>query len=257
MVIRMENKNIRMKRLFGSQSQHTVINALDHGVTCGPMKGIENLEEILSIIGNSQSDAVILHKGNIRRLAGMLPKQIGIIMHLSASVNFSPYANTKVLVASVEEAVRMGADGVSIHVNLGQENDNLMLQDFGKVSEQCAYYGMPLLVMIYPKVEMQSASLQIRYIAHSIRVCEELGADIVKIPYVADESALKEILQYAHIPVVMAGGDCQKSEQDILKTVEAGMKNGLSGVSMGRNIFQNAQPDKLLDQLCEIVHKEP
>ena len=79
----------------------------------------------------------------------------------------------------------------------------------------------------------------------------------MKIPYVADESALKEILQYAHIPVVMAGGDCQKSEQDILKTVEAGMRNGLSGISMGRNIFQNAQPDKLLDKLCEIVHKEP
>lgn len=255
MVIGMENKNIRLKRLFHENSQRTVINALDHGVTCGPMKGIENLEEILTVIADSSSDAVVLHKGNIRSMSGMLPKSIGIIMHLSASVNFSPNANTKILVSSVDEAVRMGADAVSIHVNLGLENDILMLKDFGKVSEECACFGMPLLVMVYPKMEMLSAQEQVKYISHCIRICEELGADIVKIPYVAEYDAMEEILQYAHIPVVMAGGENNWDEQGILEAVQYGIECGLSGVSMGRNVFQNKAPEVFLKKLCDMVHR--
>ncbi|MOA30367.1 2-amino-4,5-dihydroxy-6-one-heptanoic acid-7-phosphate synthase [compost metagenome] len=71
-------------------------------------------------------------------------------MHLSASISFSPCRMEKVLVGTVEEAVQLGADGVSIHVNIGCDEDRSMLQDAGKVSRACMEWGMPLLMMVYP-----------------------------------------------------------------------------------------------------------
>jgi hypothetical protein len=42
-----------------------------------------------------------------------------LIVHLSASTSLGPDPNAKVDVAEVEEAIRLGADGVSVHVNIG------------------------------------------------------------------------------------------------------------------------------------------
>ena len=56
-------------------------------------------------------------------------------MHLSAGNALSPQSDRKVLVGSVEEAVTLGCDGVSIHVNIGNEYDTEMLKDFAEVSK--------------------------------------------------------------------------------------------------------------------------
>lgn len=252
----MENKEIRLNRLFQKNNKRAVITALDHGVTCGTIHGIENLEDILTIIAESSSDAVILHKGNIRRFAHLLPKNIGIIMHLSASLNFSKYANTKVLVASVEEAVRFGVDAVSMHINLGHESDREMLSDLGKVSQQCSYYGMPLLVMMYPDFTDVSEEEKIERIVHCIRLCEEMGVDIVKIPFMQNAGDMRKITKYAHIPVVMAGGENHNNGGKVLEVVKGAIENGLNGVSMGRNIFQSDDPAGYLEDLCNIVHNK-
>lgn len=55
-----------------------------------------------------------------------------LIVHLSASTSLGPDPNNKVLVATVEEALKMGADGVSIHINVGAEDESHMLYTLGR-----------------------------------------------------------------------------------------------------------------------------
>lgn len=253
----MKSKVIRLKRLFNENSNTSVIVPLDHGATFGPIKGIENLEDVMYVLSKASPDAIIMHKGNIRRMGDIIPKNIGIIMHLSASINFSPNVDTKVLVGSVEEAVRLGADGVSIHLNIGNETDIEMIRDFGKVSEECFYWGMPLLVMIYPRIEKKSCFIdQTILIRHCVRMCEEIGADIVKIPYVGDIKSFKKIIEFANIPVLIAGGEKADDDRELLDLISNIIKVGGSGVSMGRNIFQNDNPEEFLNSVCRIVHKQ-
>ena len=53
-------------------------------------------------------------------------------MHLSASTSLAPDPNDKVTVTTVEKAIQLGADAVSIHVNLGSETESQMLQELGE-----------------------------------------------------------------------------------------------------------------------------
>jgi predicted phospho-2-dehydro-3-deoxyheptonate aldolase len=180
-------------------------------------------------------------------------RDIGLIVHLSGSTSLSPVPNRKVLVCSVERAVRIGADAVSIHVNIGAENEGEMLEAFGKVSEKADYWGMPLLAMVYPRGPKVENEKGVENVKIAARVGAELGADIVKVPYTGSPKSFKQVVEGCPIPVVIAGGS-KLSDEDTLKMVEGAMKAGAAGLSMGRNAFQHENPVRLVSAACAIVH---
>ena len=76
-------------------------------------------------------DAVLVHKGIAKRVD---TGDAGLIVMLSGMSNLSPNANSKVQVCSVQEAMRLGADAVSVHVNVGAQDEDKMLQNLGQSS---------------------------------------------------------------------------------------------------------------------------
>ncbi|MBW2100734.1 MAG: fructose-bisphosphate aldolase, partial [Deltaproteobacteria bacterium] len=144
-------KAIRMERLMNRNTGKTVIVPMDHGVTVGPIHGLIDLSQAVDTVAEGGANAVIGHVGLPRYGHRHHGKDIGLILHLSASTTLSPKPNKKVLVNTVENALRMGADGVSIHINIGDDNEAQMLKDFGQVAVECNYWGMPLIAMMYPR----------------------------------------------------------------------------------------------------------
>ncbi len=147
----MIGKKIRMERIFDRKSKKTVIVPMDHGVSVGPISGLENMVETIGDIAEGGADAVLMHKGIVGAGHRGYGKDIGLIIHLSGGTVLAPDPNTKVQVTSVKEAIRLGADAVSVHVNVGAENESDMLQDLGMLSEECKEYGLPLLAMMYAR----------------------------------------------------------------------------------------------------------
>ena len=76
---------------------------------------------------------VIINKGIIKTLPR--PPKVGILVHFSASTSLSTAPNRKMLTGSVKEALRLGADGVSLHINIGGKEEPEMLADLGMISE--------------------------------------------------------------------------------------------------------------------------
>jgi len=144
-----------------------------------------------------------------------------------------------VLVATVEEAIKIGADAVSIHINLGSDDESEMLQGMGGVAKECSEWGMPLLVMIYPRGKDIKDSYDPELVKHSARVATELGADIVKTNYTGDMDSFREVTRGALAPVVIAGGPKMDSDEALLQMVADSIEAGGKGVSIGRNIFQH------------------
>ena len=252
----MIGKEIRIERIINRNSGHTVIIPMDHGVTVGPIKGIEDMKKAVDDVVNGGANAIVLHKGIVRGGHRGSGKDVGLIIHLSASTSLSPDPNLKVLVCSVEEAVQLGADAVSIHVNLGAENESEMLKDFGIVSRDCREWGMPLLAMMYtrgPKIKNQ---FDVSAIKHAARVGAELGADIVKVNYTGSVESFKEVTRGCPVPVVIAGGEKMETDKQILEMVEGAMKAGGAGVSIGRNAFQHKDPVAIVRAISSIVHKK-
>lgn len=249
----MTGKQIRMERIINRETGKTVIIPMDHGVTLGPIKGLVNMSKTVESISKGGANAVVVHAGTVPHGHRGYGKDIGLIIHLSASTCLGPSPNSKVLVSSVERAIKMGADGVSVHINIGSEDESSMLMDLGRVSQTCMEWGMPLLAMMYargPKIKDES---DVEAVKIAARVGAELGADIVKTSYTGDPETFREVVTGCSVPVVIAGGS-KLGDLATLKMIEGAMKAGAAGLSIGRNAFQHEYPDRLVKAACAIVH---
>jgi predicted phospho-2-dehydro-3-deoxyheptonate aldolase len=250
----MIGKKIRLERILDRNSGRTVIVPMDHGTTMGPIEGLVDMKTTNTKIVEGGANAVIIHKGIVavgHRGAG---KDIGLIIHLSASTTLSPDPNTKVPVCTVEEAISLGADAVSIHINLGAEKDAEMIEYFGSVSTTCAKWGMPLLAMMYTRGKKVDNEYDVKYVKHAARVGAELGADIVKCNYTGSIRSFREVVKGCPVPVVIAGGEKMETEDQLLTMVENSLKAGGAGVSIGRNAFQHKHPEKIVEAIGKVVH---
>jgi predicted phospho-2-dehydro-3-deoxyheptonate aldolase len=251
----MIGKEIRLERIIDRNSRKTVIIPMDHGVTVGPIDGLADMRTTVSKVVAGGANAILMHKGMVRAGHRGTGKDVGLIIHLSAGTSISPDPNAKELVCSVEEAVKLGADAVSVHINLGAETDKEMLAQLGYVSERCLEWQMPLIAMMYTRGPKIKDEYDVNNVKHAARVGAEVGADIVKAPYTGTIESFTEVVQGCPVPVVIAGGEKMDSDEDIFEMVEGALKAGAAGVSIGRNAFQHEKPDKMVAALSKMVHE--
>jgi len=249
-------KLVRLERIINRDTRRTIIIPMDHGTTVGAIDGLIDMPEAVNDMAVGGADAVLMHKGLVRCGHRKSGKDMGLIVHLSASTNLSPLSNTKTLVGTVEEAITLGADAVSVHVNLGDENERDMLSDFGRTSTACAQWGMPLLAMVYARGPKISNGYDPALIAHCARVGVELGADIVKVPYTGALDSFAEVVQACCVPVVIAGGERMESTAEFLQMVRDSLHAGGAGLSVGRNVFQHPRRVDLVRAVRALVHED-
>ena len=247
-------KKVRLERIINRDNGRTIIVPMDHGVTIGAVDGLVDMRETVNDMAIGGADAVLMHKGLVRCSHRSAGKDIGLIVHLSASTALSPNGNTKTLVGTVEEGIKHGADCVSVHVNLGDPNERLMLSDLGKVAEACDNWHMPLLAMVYARGPQVPNGYDPRVVAHCARVGVELGADIVKVPYTGDIESFADVVGACCVPVVIAGGELMDSTRQLLQMVHDSVRAGGAGVSIGRNVFQHPRRIELVRAMRAIVH---
>jgi len=249
-------KEIRLERIIDRKDGRTIIVPMDHGITNGPIPGLEDMAKAVESVVNGGANAVLVHKGIVGSGHRGYGRDVGLILHLSGSTSLSPDPNAKKLVTTVEQAVKMGADAVSVHVNVGADTDVDMLQDLGMVSEVADKWGMPLLAMMYPRGHDVKNPYDVEVVKLATRIGVELGADIVKTSYTGDIDSFKEVITGAgKVPVVIAGGEKAKSTKDVLQIVSDSLEAGGAGVAMGRNIFQAEDPSKMVAAVNAVVHK--
>jgi len=251
----MIGKLIRLERIIDRNSRRTVIIPMDHGVTVGPIEGLADMRTAVSKVVAGGANAILMHKGMVRAGHRGAGKDVGLIIHLSAGTSMSPDPNAKELVCTVEEALKLGADAVSVHINLGAETDKEMLGQLGFISERCLQWQMPLVAMMYTRGPKIKDEFDVSNVKHAARVGAELGADIVKVVYTGSVDSFREVVEGCPVPVVIAGGEKMDSDEDIFKMVEGALKAGAKGVSIGRNAFQHQKPEKIVEALCKMVHK--
>jgi predicted phospho-2-dehydro-3-deoxyheptonate aldolase len=246
-------KSVRMERIMDRSTGRAVIVPLDHGISMGPMEGLLDMKSTIDKVSQGGATAIVLHKGIPPYSHRSFGRDIGLIVHLSASTNLSPNPNKKVLITTVEETLKMGADACSIHVNLGNDWDDQMLQDFGQVSRSCTEWGVPLLCMIYPRGKDASDAYDIDKLKLCARAAAEMGADIVKTNYTGDIDTFRELVRGALAPVVIAGGPKIDSDEKLLQMVRDSVDAGGKGVSIGRNIFQHRNVTGITKAISAIV----
>jgi predicted phospho-2-dehydro-3-deoxyheptonate aldolase len=242
-------KEVRISRI--TENGKMVCIPMDHAVSSGVMKGLDRIYRTIELVEEGGATAVLTNKGILKHMPR--PPRVGFIVHLSASTSLGPDPNWKVRDGTVLNALRMGADAVSVHINIGSKAEPYMLRKLGMVADECDEYGVPLIAMMYPRGENVKDPSDPRVIAHVARVGAELGADIVKVPYTGSPETFREVVESCPAPVVMAGGPKAERDEDVLEMVWGAMRAGAMGVTIGRNVFMHENPKAIVRAIRAIV----
>jgi fructose-bisphosphate aldolase/2-amino-3,7-dideoxy-D-threo-hept-6-ulosonate synthase len=248
-------KAIRLERILDRNTRRTVLVPVDHGAGMGPIPGLTDLSSVANAAAEGGANAVIGHLGLALHGHRRSGKDLGLILHFSVSTDLNPVdGNDKVIVNNVKTALKMGADAVSIHINIGSETEAQQLREFGQIATDCLEWGVPLLVMAYPRGPQIQNPNSVENVAKVARIAAELGADIVKVPYTGDAKSFKQVVDGAlGVPVVIAGGAPQ-DDLVALEMVERAIQAGGAGIAMGRSVFQHADPKAFIAATAAVVH---
>lgn len=243
----------RLGRFFDPVNGKTMILPLDHGGSEGLVSGLGDMGGLLASLGGTAVRAVVLHKGMAQAYSDRLDVDLNLIVHLSAGTKHGLPSYSKALVCSVQEALRLGADAVSVHVNIGNDLEDRMLADLGMVVDEAHQWGVPVIAMVYARGGQIIKEHDPSLVAHCIRLGAELGADMVKVPFSNEQKVFSQAVASCPVPVVVAGGARHADFEDLILMVKNSMQCGIKGVSIGRNVFQHPFPLEAMERLWETV----
>ena len=107
----------------------------------------------------------------------------------------------------------------------------------------------------YAAVEQLKDQYGFEYLRRNVRLCAELGADIVKTNWPGDEELFGRLVEAAGgVPVVLAGGSRLK-DRELLWRMERAMAAGGIGCSVGRNIFMHRSPEAITRALSRVIRE--
>ncbi|MDT3396390.1 2-amino-3,7-dideoxy-D-threo-hept-6-ulosonate synthase [Streptomyces sp. B1866] len=245
-------KSLRMRRLSAAGDGRYLFVPLDHSVSDGPVVPQARWNGLIRALVDGGADAVVVHKGRARTLAPEVLRHCGLVVHLSAGTRHAADPRAKVLVGDVEEALRLGADAVSVHVNLGSDTEHRQLSDLGAVAAACDAWNMPLLAMVYPRGPRIADPHDPAFLAHAVNIAADLGADLVKTSVTVPPDRMSEVVDSCPLPVLAAGGPPDGS--DLIGYGTSLMLAGCRGLAVGRRIFSSPSPGSLTARLAAVVH---
>ena len=256
-------KRRRLFRIFGDAGKGIIV-PLDDNLISNNNIGLNDLKSKIQSIEYAKPNGILCYLGTTGLIGDYA---IPIITNISASTVQSNHTR-KTLISSVEHAVKMDAAAVAVHINISSKYETEMLNNLGIVSEQCNEWGMPLMVIIYPRKEsnnsddnyealkMDNPDAYTDLVCHCVRVAFELGADIVKTKYTGSVDSFKKVVEAAcGKPVLIAGGN-MKTEERLLCMVRDAINAGAAGVSIGRNVFNRLDSEKIISKIQKIIFGE-
>ena len=252
-------KEIRMSRLVNPVSNKMMAITVDHATSRGiaPMTGIQDVQSAIDKIILGKPDAMTMTKGIAERCMYQHAGKVSILMKIS---NYSPVAPTKdTIFGTVDEAIRMGADAVSMGCMTLGDFQGEQFEAIGRVAEECMRKGMPLIGHVYPKGESVPADKRTAWenIAYCVRSACELGMDIVKTTYTGDPDSMARVVSCvpSSFRIVIQGGDKCRTLDDYLTMTREAMDCGVGGVTMGRFVWEYEDVTALVIALRYMIHK--
>lgn len=251
-------RSLRLRRLYHHGTTGLMVTPLDHSISDGPIvpRG-SSIDQLAGQLAAAGVDVVVVHKGSLRHIAVERFAAMSLMVHLNASTARAQDPDAKYLVTGVEDAVRLGADAVSVHINVGSADERQQVGDLGRISDACDRWNLPLMAMMYPRGPRVVNPRDPALVAHAVTIAADLGADLVKTVFTGSVAEMLDITAASPIPVLVAGGPPHGSEAGLLDFVRAALTGGAGGVAMGRNIFQSPDPERLAGVVARLVHQFP
>lgn len=233
----------------------SVLLAYDQGLEHGPSTDFneKNIDPtfVMDLAEKGGFSGVIFQKGVAERFYNGKVPLIVKVNGKSALVKGDPISRQ---VCSVEYAVSLGAKGIGYTIYLGSEHEAEMFKEFGKIQEQAHERGLPAIAWVYPRGAAVANDTAKDIVSYAARAALELGADAAKIKYTGDSQSFSWAVKAgAGMKVFMSGGPKAPTDEAFLRQVQGAMDAGATGLAVGRNAWQNAEPLKMAESLRRVI----
>jgi len=220
--------------------------AVDHGYFQGPTTGLRDMKKAVNPLV-PHADCLFITRGMVRTSIDPA-SNASICLRVSGGPSVLGELSNEDIIVSMEDALRLNASGVGMSIFVGASNEDRTIANLGRLVNEAERVGMPVLAVTAVGKEMGRDA---RYFGLACRIAAEIGAHFVKTYYCED---FYKVVEGCPVPIVMAGGK-KIPEKDALQMTENAIKEGASGVDMGRNIFQSDDPVGMIKAVKAVVHK--
>jgi class I fructose-bisphosphate aldolase len=279
-------KRTRLRRLlfeFGPGNGTLLLLPIDQGIEHGPRDFFPNPdskdpEYQFRLAAEAGYSAIACQIGLATKYYPDYAGQVPLLLKVNGKTDVPPddeaFSPTN---ASVEDAVRLGADAVGYTLYVGSPRQDDDLRQLKGVRQDCDRYGMPLVVWAYPRgsaMEKKGGRDSFYAIDYAARMAMEMGADVVKLnmpklnpdkdkdspaPYnemeVSQEEAIRHVVASAGRSLVVLSGGSKVDDDKLLEQTRFIMEAGGSGVIYGRNVWQRewSAAQEIIEQIKEIM----
>ena len=250
-------KNLRLGRIFKRDGKALIV-AMDHAYIYGPIEGLENPKNVIEKVIEGGADAIMTNYGVIKKFHDLMRGRVGVILRLdgiSSKYLIEDWGKISSwnLLYTVEDAVKLGVDGVINMVLMGAPCEPAALKITAKIAAECEEWGMPFACEIIPVGKLSEHDPEV--IATAARIAAEYGADMIKTNYTGDAKTFKKVVKACPVPVLIAGGPKMETSKQVLETVKGMIDAGGAGIFFGRNIWQYRDPTAMVRALRKIIHE--
>src|ERR671915_17314 len=279
-------KRARLRRLlfeFGSGNGTLMLLPIDQGIEHGPRDFFPNPASKdpgyqFRLAAEAGYSALACQIGLAEKYYPDYAGQVPLILKVNGKTDVPPSDDAlSTCNASVEDAVRLGADAVGYTLYVGSPRQDADLHQLKGVREDCDRYGMPLVIWAYPRgsaIATKGGQNSFYAIDYAARLAMEMGADVVKLnmpkidpdkdkdapaPYnemeVTQEEAIRQCVESAGRSLVVLSGGSKVDDEQLLEQTRFIMEAGGSGVIYGRNVWQREWSEALeiIEQIKEIM----
>lgn len=276
-------KKARLYRLLyqaGPANGTLMILPIDQGLEHGPRDFFDAPESQdpgfqFRIAAEGRFSAIACQIGLAEKYYPSYAGKVPLILKLNGKTEIpSDEAPLSPVIASVEDAVRLGADAVGYTLYIGSERQDEDFDQFRQVREDADRYGMPVVVWSYPRgsaIEAKGGKDTIYAVDYAARVAQELGADVIKLnvpkvdpeklarapkAYQRDwtvEAALEQVVRSAGNSLVIFAGGEKSDGGNALGKAGMCMAAGATGLIFGRNVWQRPLSEAL--GMAQSIHQ--
>ena len=280
-------KKARLHRILhehGVGNGTAIFLPYDHGLEHGPRDFAGHPESgdprhVIRLAVEGGFNGVALQIGLAGKFFWEYAGEVPLVLKLNGKTDIPSAADPVSPVnATVEEAVRLGADAVGYTLYVGTPGQERDFAQYLRVREDAERFGMPLIVWSYPRgaaIDAKGGKDSFYAVDYAARTASELGADMVKVnfpqaakqdgvpvAYRADfwpQQAIEAVVRSAGRSLLLVSGGEHAGEEAMLEKARESMDAGATGLIFGRNVFQRSHDESLrfVAQLKEILAKYP
>jgi fructose-bisphosphate aldolase, class I len=280
-------KKARLYRILhehGLRNGTAMFLPYDHGLEHGPRDFIghpyaSDPKQIIRLALDGGFNGIALQIGLAAKFYWDYAGEVPLVLKLNGKTDIpSAIDPLSPVNATVEDAVRLGADAVGYTLYVGSPAQEHDFAQYLQVRRDAERFGMPLIVWSYPRgaaIDAKGGMDSFYAVDYAARTASELGADLVKVNFpqpgkqsgvprayqqeFSSQEAISAVVRSANRSLLLVSGGEQAGDEAMLEKARQSMEAGATGLIFGRNVFQRGHDDslRLVAQLREILAKYP